>query len=53
MNKPLTVTLHIGGQQVETLTDEQLERMAQNLSKTMSAYYSNHLEEFNKLKEKG
>ena len=50
MNKPLTVTFHIGGKQVEALTAEQLERMAQNLSKTMSNYYSAHLEEFKKIK---
>ena len=51
MNKPLTVTLHIGGKQVESLTDEQIERMAQNLSKAMSRYYSSHIEEFKKLKK--
>ena len=50
MNKPLTVTLHIGGKQIETLTDEQREKMAQKLSEAMSLYYSNHLEEFKKIK---
>ena len=52
MNKPLTVTLHIGGKQVETLTEEQCEKMAQRLSETMSRYYTNHLDEYQKIKEK-
>ena len=51
MNKPLTVTLHIGGKQVETLTEEQRERMAQKLSEVMSRYYSNHPEEYKKIKK--
>lgn len=45
-NKELTVTLFIGGKQVDTLTAEQRERMAQKLSKVMSRYYSSHLEEY-------
>lgn len=52
MNKPLTVTLHIGGKQVEELTEEQLDRMAQRLSETMSRYYSLHPDEFAKLNSK-
>lgn len=50
MAKELTVTLHIGGKQVETLTEEQRERMAQRLSETMSRYYANHPDEFAKIK---
>lgn len=46
---PLTVTLHIGGKQVDKLTSEQCERMAQKLSKSMSLYYTAHPEEFKKL----
>ena len=49
MNKPLTVTLHIGGKQVETLTDEQRECIAQRLSEVVSLYYSSHLDEYQKL----
>lgn len=49
-DKPLTVTLHIGGKQVDTLTDEQAEKMAQKLSETMSLYYAAHPDEFKKLK---
>lgn len=47
----LTVTLHIGGKQVDNLTAEQSERMAQRLSETMSLYYTAHPEEFSKLKK--
>lgn len=47
----LTVTFHIGGKQVDKLTDEQKERMAQRLSEAMSLYYSNHPEEYAKLKK--
>ena len=47
----LTVTLHIGGKQVDTLTPEQRERIAQKLSKAMSIYYTAHPEEYSKLKK--
>lgn len=50
MNKPLTVTLYIGGKQVERLTPEQSERIAQRLSEATSLYYTNHPEEFKKIK---
>ena len=50
MSKPLTVTLHIGGKQVETLTPEQREVVAQRLSKAMSLYYTAHPEEYQNLK---
>ena len=46
----LTVTLHIGGKRVESLTAEQLDQMAKRLSDTMSAYYSTHADEFKELK---
>lgn len=49
--KELTVTLFVGGKQVDTLTPEQRERMAQRLSKTMSIYYTAHPDEFQKIKE--
>lgn len=51
MSKPLSVTLHIGGKQVDTLTEEQRERMARRLSEAMSLYYTSHPEEFLKIKE--
>ena len=52
-NTKLTVTFHIGGKQVDELTDEQLERMAERLSETMSRYYSNHRGEFAQLTTQG
>lgn len=50
-SKPLTVTLHIGGKQVDTLTPEQRERVAQKLSEVVSRYYSQHPDEYLKLKK--
>ena len=47
--KELTFTLHIGGEQVETLTEEQRERIAERLSVAMSTYYTAHPEEYRKL----
>lgn len=51
MNKPLTVTLHIGGKQIDKLTTEQCEQMAQRLSDTMSLYYTSHADEYQKIKK--
>lgn len=48
-SKPLTVTLHMGGKQIESLTDEQADRMAKRLSEVVSRYYGNHLSEYAKL----
>ena len=50
MKKPLTGTIHIGGKQVDELTEEQLERMAQRLSEAMSIYYTSHIDEYKKIK---
>lgn len=50
--KKLTVTLHIGGKQVDKLTEVQKERIAQRLSETMSLYYTAHPEEYAKIKSK-
>ena len=50
MKKPLTGTIHIGGKQVDELTEEQLERMAQRLTEAMSIYYTAHLDEYKKIK---
>ena len=47
----LTVTLHIGGKQVDKLTSEQSERMAQRLSEAMSLYYTAHPTEYANLKK--
>ena len=51
-NKALTVTLHIGGKQVDRLTAEQCEGMAQRLSDAMSLYYTAHPREFANLERK-
>ena len=48
--KKLTVTLHIGGKQVDKLTEEQCERIAQRLSETMSLYYTANPEEYREIK---
>ena len=45
----LTVTLHIGGKQIERLTEEQKEKMADRLSETMSRYYTANPGEFKKI----
>ena len=47
----LTVTLHIGGEQVERLTPEQSERMAQRLSEAMSVYYTAHPDEYQQIQK--
>ena len=49
-NKPLTVTLHVGSQEIERLSDEQLEAMATRLGETMSTYYTAHPDEYKKIK---
>ena len=48
--KPLTVTLHIGGKQVERLTEEQQKKMANKLSDAMSTYYTINPNEFIRIK---
>lgn len=50
MKKALTGTIHIGGKQVDELTEEQLERMAQRLTEAMSIYYTSHIDEYKKIK---
>ena len=50
-NAPLTVTLHIGGQQVDKLTPDQCKRMAQRLSEAMSLYYTANPTEFTQIKK--
>ena len=46
----LTITFHIGDKQIDKLTEEQKERMAQRLSEAMNIYYTAHLDEFVKIK---
>ena len=47
--KELTVTFFMGGKQIDKLTAEQKERMMQRISKTMSIYYSAHMDEYLKI----
>jgi hypothetical protein len=51
MKKPLTVTLHIGGKQVDKLTPEQCEKISKRLTEAMSLYYTAHIDEFLKIKK--
>lgn len=48
--KPLTCTFYVGGKQVEKLTGEQAQKMAERLSESLSTYYTAHPDEFRKLK---
>lgn len=48
-NKELTVTLFVGGQQVDELTTQQIRKIQEKLEKKMSVYYSSHLDEYAKL----
>lgn len=53
--KKLTVEIFVGNPtdgyvQVDALTEEQKERMAQRLSYSMSLYYTQHISEYQKLK---
>lgn len=41
----LTVTLHIDGKQVDTLSDQQRQMLSEKLSSAMSVYYTAHDEE--------
>lgn len=47
----LTFTLHVGGTQIDKLSADQVQRIADRLSETMSTYYTAHPEEFKKLRE--
>lgn len=49
-SKELTVTLFIGDKQIDKLTPEQKERMAERLSQTMSRYYTSNLTEYEQMK---
>ena len=49
-SKPITIEIFVGDQRVDKLTQEQKERMAQRLSEHMSLYYTQHIDEYAKLK---
>lgn len=46
----LTCTFYVGGKQVDKLSPEYLDKMAQRLGETMSIYYTQHLTEYKQLK---
>ena len=48
----LTVTLHVGGKQIEKLTNEQLDKMSERVGQAMSLYYTANPDEYAKLKRK-
>ena len=47
--KEITVTLFVGGQQVNELTAQQIEKLQEKLEKKMNVYYSLNLEEYARL----
>lgn len=49
----LTCTFYVEGKQVDKLTPEQTERMAERLSEVMSIYYTANMSEFAQLKTEG
>lgn len=48
--KELTCTFYIGGKQVDRLTPEQRDRMAQTIGNTMSTYYTARPDEYREIK---
>ena len=50
--KKLTCTFYVNGVQVDKLTPEYLDKMAQRLGEAMSIYYTAHIEEYKLLKGK-
>ena len=48
----LTYTIYVGNQQVDKLTPEQIDRMAERIGEAMSLYFSNHPDEYRKIASK-
>lgn len=48
--KKLTCTFFVGGKQVEKLSPEQTERMAEKVGEVLSVYYTAHPDEYSQLK---
>ena len=46
----LTCTFFVGGKQVDKLSPEYLDKMAQRLGEVMSTYYTAHPQEYKQLK---
>lgn len=50
--KKLTYSLFVGGQPVDKLTPEQLDKMAARIGEAMSLYFSAHPDEYRKIASK-
>lgn len=50
-DQKLTCTFFVGGKQVDKLSPEHLDKMAQRLSKVMSLYYTANIEEYKQLEK--
>lgn len=50
--KKLTCTFHIGDKQIDKLTPEQTECLAERLSEVMSIYYTAHHDEYKQIQDK-
>lgn len=48
----LTYSFYVNGEKVDKLSEEVLDRMAENLGKSMSLYYTQHPDQYVKLKGK-
>ena len=48
--KKLTCTFYVGDKQVDKLSPEYLDKMAQRLGEVMSIYYTQHPNEYKQLK---
>ena len=46
----LTCTFYVGGKQVDKLTPEHLEKMAQRVGEALSIFYTQHLDEYQRLR---
>lgn len=50
--KKLTCTFFVGGKQVDKLTPEQTERMAQKVGEVLSIYFTAHPDEYKQIQDK-
>ena len=48
----LTYTIYVGNQQVDKLTPEQIDKMAERIGEAMSTYYTAHPDEYRKIASK-
>ena len=48
-DEKLTCTFFVGGKQVDKLTPEQCERMAERVGEVLSLYYTAHPEEYQQM----